>query len=74
MGENSCNQPLDKGLTSKRYKELSQLNRVKKKKSDLKLGTRTEYTFFQGRRANDPRVHKEAQHHSASGKCKSKPQ
>ena len=40
MGENICNQPSDKGLISKRCKELTQFNRVKKKKSDLKLGTR----------------------------------
>ena len=44
-----ANNMTDKGLISKVYKPLTQLNINKKKKTQLKSGQKTQQTFFQRR-------------------------
>ena len=56
MRENFCNHILDKGLTSKKYKELSHFNNNNNKKL-IKMGRRTKQTFSQRRHKNGQQAH-----------------
>ena len=54
MGENNSNETTDKGLISKIYKQLIQLNtRGKKKKPNQKVGKRPKQTFLQRRHTDN---------------------
>ena len=52
MGENNSNKTIDKGLISKIYKQLIQLNTIKNKQPKQKAGKRPKQTFFQRRQAD----------------------
>ena len=64
----------DKELISKIYKHLMQLNTRKINDPIKKMGQRTKQTFLQRKHTELTNTWKDAQHHSLSEKCKSKPQ
>ena len=63
MGENIANHISDKGLISNVHKELTQLN--SQKNLIKKMGSGSEYTFFQRRPTDDKLVD---EHHYSSAK------
>ena len=52
-----ANEATDKGLISKIYKQLVQLNIGKNKQPNQKMGRKPKQTFVQGRRTDDQQTH-----------------
>ena len=57
-----ANEATNKGLISRIYKQLVQLNIKKKKQPNQKMGRKPKQTFLQRRHTDGQKAHEEAQH------------